>query len=251
MVTQARRAIVGRAGESVFLVLAPPYSTLIPFRSLDEGSAFPLGTVVVGLGDHPIDGLMTLTQLTYSCPWAIPCLVRARTHEPLEPLLVLLRELRNRLVVVTLPAGVRPKDEVATIVRSVRKRPLPTPAAMAFWVTQRLNNPALERPLRDQFAIAVNPTARAESPSIATYSRLFRRYGPYTARDWRAIARLCRHAQAGAVEEEDRAGMRLPLRTAMRYASKYLQASHHTVHKRIGWEWILEAALRVGGYVSG
>jgi putative transposase len=37
-----------------------------------------------------------------------------------------------------------------------------------------------------------------EPRSAATYSRVFRRFGPYTARHWQAIARLCLHAQVAA-----------------------------------------------------
>ena len=37
----------------------------------------------------------------------------------------------------------------------------------------------------------------------------------------------------------------------MRYAAKYLQISHHAIPKRVGWEWVFEAALRTGGYVQG
>jgi hypothetical protein len=249
VVPRARRAVAGRALESVLRALAPPYTRTIPVRSVDEGRSLPLGTVVVGFGHHTLEVLVTLTQLTHTCPWAVPCVISAPTHEPLEPLLELLSELRDRLVVVTRDERRPRPDDVAAILRGVSHRPPPTATTLARWVAQRLNDPNLEDPLQSQFAMAMHRTTTSTTPSVATYSRLFRRYGLYTARDWRAIARLCRHVQAGGLGSEDRRGVRLSMRTVMRYANKYLRVSHHTLPQRLGWEWVLEAALRVAGYV--
>ena len=84
--------------------------------------------------------------------------------------------------------------------------------------------------------------------SVASYSRLFALYGPYTARDWRAVGRLALHAVLGPCAEEQPPAA-LPLRTATEYAKKYLAMSCHALAGWLGWEWVLEAALRTGGYV--
>ena len=84
--------------------------------------------------------------------------------------------------------------------------------------------------------------------SVASYSRLFSQYGEYTARDWRALARLCVHAQAGTVGHHHLRAP-LPLRAALGYARKYLGIRYHVLAERVGWEWVLEGALRTAGYV--
>jgi hypothetical protein len=246
MVRPPRHAVVGRAFESLLYALAPPYTSLVPMPPADEGNAPPLGTVIVGAGGEPLDALMALTQIVHTCPWVIPCLRVAVMGARLEHLLDLVHELRHRLVVVTRTERFRRADDAETIVRGVRRRPLPAPTALAVWVAQRVHVPELSQPLADQFDRALSRPRIAAGPSPATYSRLFRQYGPYTARDWRAIARLCRHA---LWREDERVGARLPLRTAMRYAHHYLRVPHPLMRKRLGWEWVLEAALRVGGYV--
>jgi hypothetical protein len=249
VISRARRATVGLASEGGFQALVPPYVSLSPLESVEETGTLPLGIVVVGRGNEILGVLAALMQLGYSCPWAVPCLVLALKHDPFEPLVALVGELRHRLVVVTRPDGSGRKGLIAAILRGARNRAQPAPAALARWVTHRLRDQALENPLTSQFEIGRHHATAPASPSVATYSRLFRRYGPYTARDWRAIARLCWHAQASAADA-DRRGMRLPLRTLMRYSAKYLQVSHHVISKRVGWEWLLEAALRAGGYVQ-
>jgi hypothetical protein len=204
---------------------------------------------VIGVGDTTLAVLTALTQLTYTCPWAIPCLTLPPTEEPVEPFFPLLTELRDRLVVVNCAQRFRPKRDVRKVVRCVANRPLPTPTSLALWATQRLGHPELQLPLRSQFEDALDSTRAREGPSVATYSRLFSRYGPYTARDWRAIARLCWHAQAGTLGDDDRQRARLPMRMASRYATKYLHLPYHAIGERLGWEWVLEAALRTAGYV--
>jgi hypothetical protein len=244
------RALFGRSSDDALVALAPPYATLVPLPSMGEARALPLGVVVVGLGDNTADALASLAQLTYACPWAIPCLAHPLAHDRLDALLQLVRELKDRLAVLTSVEDLNSQGGVAALTRAVRTRPRPTATAMAAWICHRIEQPPLQDPLRSQFEMAWHRSPQTRYPSVATYSRLFRRRGAYTARDWRAIARLCWYADSLGREGSAADHCRLRMRTLMRHAPHYLHASHHTIARRLGWEWLLEAALRAGGYVG-
>lgn len=182
MVDSVRGAAVGRAFESGFLALVPPYVSLSPLDSLNGAGSLPLGTVLVGLGDETLEVLAALLQLALECPWVVPCLILAPKYDALEALLSVVGEFRRRLVILTRGKSSRPRELVAAILRGARRRPLPTPALLSQLVSQRVRQPGLEKPLKNQFDAAADHTSRPAQPSVATYSRLFRQYGPYTAR---------------------------------------------------------------------
>ena len=228
-------------------VLSPPYLAAFPFKFLSGADSLPLGGVVVGKGDTTIAVLAELTAAVYQWPWIVPCLVMSVKDGPLEPLLMLVTELRDRLVVVKQAFGSY-NDEVALILAAVRKRNLPAAPVLAQWIARRLQSDELAAPLCSQFREAIEGIPASASVSISTFSRLFARYGRYTARDWRALARLCAHAAAGAASGGSTSPT-LTLRAASHYTRKYLALSYHVMAERLGWEWVLEKALRVGRYL--
>jgi hypothetical protein len=240
---------VRSAVESNVVALTPPYGAVTPLASLRAGASLPLGTVVVGVSDTTLASLAALTELTHSSPWAIPCLALPAKQEWLEPLLMLVTELRDRLVVVDKSAGLASRLDLRVVVARVVSRPLPTPTSLARWVAERLKDPDVQQPLRSQFEAALESTGAPEDHSVTTYSRLFQSYGPYSPRYWRAIARLCWYAHARAGRTDEHRGEHLALRTAIKHTRKYLQLPHVALGERLGWEWILEAALRTARYV--
>src|SRR3989449_854437 len=177
----------GRVCGSQLVVLAPPYRTPTSLATLERSAALPLGSLVLGDGDATIAVLAELTALSYRAPWAVPCLALPAQQQPLEPLLLLVTELRDRLVVVH-RSGARRVDDWAQIVRCVRRRAAPTAAELARWVARRLRQREIEIPLRHQFEEALQGTPADAGLSVASYSRLFAHYGTYTARDWRGRA---------------------------------------------------------------
>ena len=190
----------GRVCGSQLVVLAPPYRNPTSLATLERGAALPLGSLVLGDGDATIAVLAELTALSYRAPWAVPCLALPAHQQPLEPLLLLVTELRDRLVVVH-RSGAQRVDDWAQIVRCVRRRAAPTAAELARWVARRLRQREIEIPLRHQFEEALQGTPADAGLSVASYSRLFAHYGTYTARDWRALGRL---AELGILDEDDR-----------------------------------------------
>jgi hypothetical protein len=246
-VARALSGVIRSVLESDVVALLPPYGAAVPIASLRPGAGLPLGTVVVGMSDTALASLAVLTELTHSSPWAIPCLALSTKQEWLEPLLVLVTELRDRLVVVDRGAG--SYLDVRGIVGCVASRPLPTPSSLARWVAERLRDPDVQQPLRSQFEAALESRGAPEDHSVTTYSRLFHSYGPYSPRNWRAIARLCWYAHAGAAGTDEHREGHLALRTAIKHTRKYLKLPYVALGERLGWEWILEAALRTARYV--
>ncbi len=239
---------LGRVCGSQLVVLAPPYRSPTSLATLERGPALPLGSVVFGNGDATIAVLAELTALSYRAPWAVPCLALPAQQQPLEPLLMLVTELRDRLVVVHRAAS-RVVDDWAHLVQCVRRRAVPTAAELARWVARRLRQREVEVPLRHQFEEALHGTPADAGLSVASYSRLFAQYGKYTARDWRALGRLAAHAASGRLGER-RTYAPISLRTVCEYARKYLGVPYHFLAERLGWEWVLEAALRTARYVA-
>src|SRR5438876_1022247 len=92
---------LGSPLRSELVALAPPYRTCASISSLERGASLPLGSLVLGRGDTTIAVLAELTALSYRSPWAIPCIAVPACEEILKPLLMLVTELRDRLVLVT------------------------------------------------------------------------------------------------------------------------------------------------------
>jgi hypothetical protein len=113
-------------------------------------------------------------------------------------------------------------------------------------VCERIGVPAYYSLYFAQFeqALAGAPASRAFS--LATASRRFARLGRYTARDWRALASLT--AELCAVTST--ADPRVVRRLHGGHIRKYLDVPMTTAATLLGWEWVLEQALRVGGYVQ-
>lgn len=225
------------------VTLAPPYSTATALRA--DGTHLPLGSIALAWGDVTLSCLAQLTALSHRAPWAVPCLALPLERESLKPQLLLVTELRDRLVMIRTPAR---RGVVDGVVAAVRRRPAPTATTLARWVARRLSSREVEAPLRHQFTEALSGAPADDARSVASYSRLFSRYGRYTARDWRALARLCAHVVSRISGEADRESQ-LPFRTASKYAARYLGVGYHVTAERLGWEWVLEAALRTGRYL--
>jgi hypothetical protein len=159
--------------------------------------------------------------------------------------LLLVSELRDRLAVVRL-AQPTAAPEPSAILTAVQNRKLPDAQILADWVGYRLKSRELRNGLAAQFREALGGPPTSTFASAATFSRLFARFGTLSARDWRAIARLsvyCSTMQQGTA-------IRLPIRTARDYLKHYTRLPYHAPADRVGWEWVLEGALRTGGYVN-
>jgi hypothetical protein len=100
-----------------------------------------------------------------------------------------------------------------------RRRIPPTPALLAGYVGDRCGQATLAAAVKQQFEFAFTRDDRTTPKSVAAYSRLFSRFGVFTARDWRAIAIL-----AWEVSQSGHAGKHyVTAVTRERHAHQYLQ----------------------------
>ena len=207
-----------------------------------------LGAIVMGTGAGTLPTLAHLTAAVHRWPWVIPCILLPKHEDPVEPLLMLVSELRGRLAVARLHSSAVTRDP-AFVLAAVREREEPGPSDLASWIARRLGEFTVEEPLGDQFRQVMEGVPASRSLSRATYSRFFSRQGKYSAHDWRAIARLCARS-AGSAAFGTSCLRPLSLRAASTYARRYLGVSYSALSQCLGWEWILEASLRVGGYLE-
>jgi hypothetical protein len=227
-------------------VLAPPWKAAVALDFRAGCLEPPPGAIVFGKGTNTLAVLAGLTAAVHRWPWAVPCVAISLDDGSLEPLLMLVSDLRDCLGVVK-QVGRSTVGEVSGILAAVRNRKEPDADVLSNWVGRRLDNAALRDAVARQFRQALGGLSASGTASAATYSRLFKRFGLYTARDWRAIARTCRHY--AAIGSIGTTGV-LPIRAVRHYLKKYLHLSYHTAAERVGWEWVLEGALRAGRYVE-
>lgn len=228
------------------VTLAPPYEGFVEVRAVDDRLRPPLGSIVVGDANASI--IATLAELTVAAmqwPWVIPCVVIPPGEEAPDGRLMVITELRDRLVIVR-RLGVSGSTSIPRVLDAIRRRGEPSPLVLARWVSKRIGAGELEPLLLAQFREALEGTSATESASVSTFCRYFARVGEYTARDWRALARFCAHA---ADRNAGKAGVRPSTRTLADYAKRYLGMVPRDVSVRIGWEWVMERALRLAGYV--
>lgn len=131
---------------------------------------------------------------------------------------------------------------------AVRRRPVPQPTALASWIERRLGQPGVASTLTACF----HCEAGAQPPR--TLTRRLQELGSFEVRDWRGLAQLARllaargHWPPASLESTAfEAG--IDPRTLRRWLRLATELSWPEATRRPGWEWILESALRAGGYV--
>jgi len=236
---------VAVAGERPTELLPPPYERLIPWDLAVGRDDPPLGSIACCAPGDRLSGVAALLGTVCRWPWVMPCLRLRRDQRPCQAALDLFPGLRCYAAVTEDEDGTRsltPRELVA----AVRRRPLPTPSVLTQWVCYRIARADARALLLAQFQEALEGIASSRVASAATYSRHFTACGPFTARDWRAVARisvkLCETTASG--ERANGLGRRTAL-----HLRKYLNVSPRTATTMLGWEWVLERAVRVGGYV--
>lgn len=238
--------------------LVPPYRTAVILVTSDPDHT-PLGTILHGEGPSGLGVLGSVALALRWCPWLLPVITFPPDEERLEPLVEMISELRDR-VAITQHASVARTGAIAAIIDAAARRPAPGPDTMSRYTATRVGAPDLLEPLTEQFSRALEGTSES-SRSVATYSRMFARYGRYTARDWRALAKLAHDLSARpfrpwpvckSSDPYAMADMRalMASRTANLHARYLLGMSLTTAGERLGWEWVFEQALRRGGYVG-
>lgn len=229
------------AGAATVHVLVPPYDLLRPLSAVGDRD-LPLGSIAVAAGKSALSMLGSLTLVEHRWPWIVPALAPSPGETLLREALGLVSDLRYR-VALLVASEIEPG--IAAVVHAVRRRPFPPAEELARFVARRLGDPGSEAILAGQFREAFG--APAEALSSATLSRFFSRHGAFTARDWRSLAILARELCARASGCPLQGGL-VTTRTVDANARRFLGASGPKASCQLGWEWVLEQALRAGGY---
>ncbi len=233
---------------STFLFLQPPYQT---FKSISFGvnrhRTIPLATVALASAGTVLQSLCGLDQLVRRYHWIIPTITVSDDADAVAYIAQLIPLLKDRLVVVQVPSRIHQTCE-GVVLRAVRRRMPPSPQSMASYAARRVGSRELGDILREQFAVAVQGDSKCVSRSVATCSRVFSRFGPLTARDWRAVARLAQ-TLGGYGGMLSQCNSSISSKTAVRHTHRYLGLSWTMAKERLGWEWVLERVLKREGYV--
>lgn len=184
-------------------------------------------------------------------PWAPVCLVgdpRSIAAISLEP------HLPAWAVVARAPWVASHEDPAALperVLLAVRQRPAPTAAQLSAYIISRTDRSDLHLAL----AAALDSDPAASGHHRTTIWRHLSAFGELTARNWAAIARLTailRRAGEfpGRTRERLAREFGVDPRTMDSWLEQYVGLPLAEAGARPGWEWIVESALRRGGYVS-
>jgi hypothetical protein len=222
-------------------VLEHPYRVFRP-----AGSKIPeLGAVVVcdlRAGRAAFEGLLSVAMLA---PWCASCALLP-TDMPVRELMELLELLPARCSKLPLEPGANPLDS-ERVIAAIARRPPPTSLDIAEYIAQRIAWSAVTP------ALAACLGRHYDLRSSRSYlSRRLKALPPFTARDWAAVGHLVALLQstrwpAGRLAREHG----LDPRTLRAWTSRYLALPWSTAQQLAGWEWVVEAALRRGGYAAG
>jgi hypothetical protein len=216
------------------LCLEPPYAAVTWLRE-----APALGTILLvdGVDRHPL--AEELRSVMAVAPWCPIGILTSSRHDTRKSV------MSHRVCCVP-SFGDATDGGSAMILASVRRRTRPTPQHMADWVAMRAGMHALRPALADLFAAAPG----AHSSSAITRARsgeIARRLGGRSVREWQFAVILADAAADASVRDRlfaPRNPLSIPARDTL---AGLLGVTEQDFHSRLGWEWVLEAALRGAG----
>ena len=223
-----------------FAVLEPPYSRAHPLAI--GGRPAALGAILVW---HPsgemLDADSPILALQAAQPW---CPLAVVLRRPIESprRIELFRALRGQLAYLPVaPRAPGPHE----IVAAVADRPAEgLDQSIADYVARRLGHGIAERVVR----VAVHGRNDA-AISYRTLCRRLAMLGSLGLTDWAIVARLARFSGIRSADPETVAGRYgSEVRTLRAHCERYLGVSLAEYGERVGWEWVIEGALRHNGY---
>ncbi len=222
-------------------LLEPPYHDVAPII----GRPPALGAIAVARVDGP-RGLSTeLANLLDQAPWTVPCVVlRPATVTP--SILQRVWELPGQPAFIVLG---QPGDRVLPtgLLTAIASRPAPPTSLLVAYVVRRTGSVILGQSL-DQIWSARDRASDTTADRTIRYR--LRRLSDFGRHDWIRIRRLIRAKVEGRnLTVEQRAQLvGTEARTLRSWIARYLGTTMKTFRMMAGWEWILEAALRRGGF---
>lgn len=230
------------------LVSEPPY---VGVRS-PSAVPIPLGSVLIASLQAGATSLADVGAVLRSAPWCSVCLVDVtppfdqrviRAFEPHPGAFGLIRTGQVRSL---------PRHQM---LGAVRKRPFPSPGDLARFVARRVSRLDLIPALSSCFEVQQPGEHIPRPPHRSTLSRHLQDFKPFTARDWAALARLSRVLELAGSRRwssQERAALEHGIdgRTLRGWLVRFLGLSFGEALELVGWEWVVEAGLREGGYIA-
>ena len=133
---------------------------------------------------------------------------------------------------------------------AVQRRPIPCSTTLALWVERRTGLPSVASTL----AACCGEGGDALRPP-RTLTRRVQALGPLEVRDWRGLARLAQlvarlSPEGGPSLEGAALEAEVDPRTLRRWLRLATDLCWHQCAGLVGWEWVLESALREYGYLE-
>jgi hypothetical protein len=224
-------------------VLEPPY--LEPAPVLARVPA--LGSVAVarigggrGLGPE-------LPRLLDRAPWTVPCVVLA-PNAVSAGVLQAVWGLAGQPAFIVL-SSVTERPTPSTLLKAIASRPIPPRSLAIAYAVRRTHSVVLGETLEQVWSLRSSERAGPGNAERTLRHRL-RQLGEWGRHDWIRIWRLVLAKTEGRdLNVEQKAQLvGAEARTLRSWLARYLGVSMRTFRVTAGWEWILEAALRRGGF---
>ncbi|MGE0438968.1 MAG: hypothetical protein AB7L66_01430 [Gemmatimonadales bacterium] len=220
-------------------VLEPPYRESYP----PLGRPPAVGSIAIGRVLSQRGVTPTLSALLERAPWLVPSIVLA----PALVSPVVLQGLWGLPGQPSFLVTARPAEriETAELVSAAAGRPAPPTPLLVAYVIRRTRSVVLGQTL-DQAWGERKPVATADR----TVRHRLRRLGDYGRHDWLRIRKLIRARTEGPGLSVELLAQSVgtEARTFRGWVRRYLGTSVKTFQSLVGWEWILETALRRGSY---
>lgn len=233
---------------------APPYAASAP-APLVQGSGIaavvphpPVGTIAVADAVVDLSSLFDLVSLLRHCPWLPSCAVIANAAG--ERAATVIGLTLADVAVVRVNPGESP-DLLMRSIRAIQKRPPVSASHLADYIVRRTQRPDF----RDSLMACFNSPPRLFAAAIhrSTVYRKLRRLSGLTPRDWAGVAQLATvlgsHSMSPPPSLESLAlTAGTTTSTFLARIVRLLGVSAQAARSRLGWEWVVEAALRAHCY---
>ena len=226
-------------------VLPPPYATVV--RAPAEPPA--LGSIVVIDMAGGETALERAILLKCQAPWC-PLAAIARSSPLSARAIELLTHLHGPLAFVDYSTDAT-ADFFSEVVTAVRNRVTPEAVSLSAYVANRIGKPRMANVLAEVDAVAGKGQNGLPVPIIRRISRHLHTLGSLGAPDWKWLFKLARLAGRRDLSVEELARRQgVEARTFRTHVRRYTGGSIERFRECVGWEWVLEAALREWGYLT-
>ena len=225
-------------------VLEPPYTLSVPLTHPRP----PVGAILLADLSDGISALARAVVSSRDAPWCPLVPVLADRRIPAETLTTF--EAVPGTWATLYSSDFPHLPLVARAEAAVRRRPVPQATTIAQWVEARLRRSDTASVL----AACFGESGDALRPP-RTLTRRVQALGPLEVRDWRGLARLAQLLAASSPcftssLETTAYEAEVDPRTLRRWLRLATDRSWPDAAARIGWEWVLESALRRFGYLE-